>query len=95
MQNITSTHLEAALIDQHVAGHFHGKSYAFSAVYNDGPALGVAVANESGYHPLGKQFDSMDEAQRWADGLNAHIGIDERRAAEIIISTMRGLRVPD
>ena len=95
MTDITSTHLEAALIDQSVAGSFHDKPYAFVAVINGNAwQLGVAVANESGYNPIaGKTFAHRAEAKNWADGLNKHIGLSDIEALDIISSTMRGPRV--
>jgi hypothetical protein len=94
MTDITSKYLEAALIDQNVAGAFFDRRYAFVAVYNEGWKLGVAVANESGYNPIdGKTFKDQGEANEWADGLNAHIGLDKHAALQIIGSTMGGNRV--
>jgi hypothetical protein len=91
MSDFTSMYLEAAILDQVVAGEFVGKDYAFVAVYSDGiPALGIAVANEPGYHPTTKKLHSYDEANKWADELNAHIGLSKDRASELIISTMGG-----
>ena len=94
MTDITNTHLEAAIIDQKVAGEFAGKVYAFVGVINDGYQLGVAVANEQGYSPIsGKTFERYEEAKQWADGLNEHIGLSKEKALDIIGSTMRGPRV--
>jgi hypothetical protein len=95
MTDITNTHLEAAIIDQHVAGSFADKVYAFTVVIGDGGwQLGVAVANESGYHPIsGKTFKGRAEADEWADRLNAHIGRDKLAALHIVGSTMGGNRV--
>jgi hypothetical protein len=91
MTDITSTHLEAAIIDQKIAGAFAGKRYAFTAVIEDGYMLGVAVADEPGYSPIiGKTFESWDEAKVWANGLNQHIGLKFSEAMDIITSTMRG-----
>jgi hypothetical protein len=91
MTDFTTTHLEAAIIDQVVAGEFAGKTYAFVAIIHEGYKLGVAVANESGYSPIGgKMFDSFDEAKTWAKGLNEHIGLSAEQVAHIIISTMGG-----
>jgi hypothetical protein len=99
MTDITSRYLEAAILDQKVAGRFRGKRYAFVAVMQDTHpdgtpwALGVAVENEDGYHPLdGKYFTTMEEAREWADGLNEHIGLRPIDMVEIITSTMRGNR---
>jgi hypothetical protein len=93
--DITNRHLEAAIIDQKVAGEFSGKRYAFAAVVEKGGyQLGVAVANESGYHPIsGKTFDRYEEAKLWARELNAHIGLSPDEALDIVGSTMRGPRV--
>jgi hypothetical protein len=94
MTDITTKYLEAAFIDQNVAGAFFDRRYAFVSVYNEGWQLGVAVANESGYNPIsGKTFKDQDEAKEWADGLNAHIGLTDLAALQIIGSTMGGNRV--
>jgi hypothetical protein len=92
MQNITSKYLEAAIIDQVVAGHYSGRAYAFVAVIHEEKyALGVAVANEPGYAPVfGKVFDTDAEAKEWATGLNEHIGRDLRDVASVVASTMFG-----
>ena len=92
MTSITSRHLEAAIIDQSVAGSFPDDPYAFIAVIGDGGwQLGVAVANQRGYNPIpGKTFKDQDEAKEWAEGLNKHIGVSADVAAHIIISTMGG-----
>jgi hypothetical protein len=92
VSDITNTHLEAAILDQKVAGVFPRQRYAFVAVTaDDGYRLGVAVANENGYSPIdGKRFDNWDDAKRWAISLNEHIGLSRDEAASIIISTMRG-----
>jgi hypothetical protein len=94
MTGITTRYLEAAIIDQKVAGEFAGKAYAFVAVVNKGYKLGVAVANESGYSPIeGKTFDNYGEAKQWASELNDHIGLSRDAALDIIGSTMFGPRV--
>jgi hypothetical protein len=95
MPDITNTHLEAAIIDQKVAGEFAGKTYAFVAVaFKRGWQLGVAVANEQGYHPItGKTFKRHAEATEWAEGLNEHIGLKKGEWLDIIGSTMRGNRI--
>jgi hypothetical protein len=95
LTNITQTHLEAALIDQSAAGAFHDKTYCFVSVGAEGGGwqLGVAVANEPGYHPIAKFFRTHDEAEEWATGLNRHIGRSVGEAFEIIGSTMGGRRV--
>jgi len=91
MTDITSTHLEAAILDQVVAGAFAGKTYAFTAVCGaeGGYRLGVAVKDEPGYCPIGgKDFADFLEAQRWASGLNEHIGLTDYAATLIVASTM-------
>ena len=95
MTDITDTHLEAAILDQKVAGAFEGQRYAFVAVVGkDGWQLGVAVQEEQGYNPIdGKTFKDQAEAKQWADGLNRHIGLSEDDYFEIVTSTMRGPRV--
>ena len=92
MTDLTNTNLEAAIIDQKVAGAFHDKRYAFTAVTcSEGFQLGVAIENEQGYHALaGKYFDSYNAATEWADSLNRHIGLSEVEAIHIVCSTMRG-----
>lgn len=93
MPDITSTHLEAAILDQSVAGAFPDKVYAFVAVYATGTQwrLGLSIANEPGYHPIdGKMFESQAEANEWADGLNKHIGLSDNERLAIISSTMGG-----
>jgi hypothetical protein len=88
--DITNQHLEAALIDQSVAGAFNGKLYAFVAVSSNGYGLGVAVFEEQGYNPVGgKSFTTYGEAKEWADGLNAHMGLSKKAALDIVSSTMR------
>lgn len=95
MSDITTLSLEAAILDQKVAGTFAGKTYAFVGTYYDGAdRLGVAVANEPGFIPVyGKTFENHRVAARWATELNRHIGLDDGRAAAIVISTMGGRRV--
>lgn len=90
--DITTTHLEAALIDQKVAGAFQGKAYAFIAVYYDsGWKLGIAVANERGYNIVnGKRFATEAEAREWARSLNRHICLSPDQEAAIVVSTMGG-----
>jgi hypothetical protein len=90
--NITQTHLEAALLDQKIAGQMAGKTYAFVTVAaDDAWGLGVAVLNERGYNPIdGKTFTTQAEANAWADGLNAHMRLTQEQVSAIVISTMRG-----
>lgn len=95
MTDITTTNLDLAIIDQIVAGSFAGRTYAFTTAANDKGQhiLAVAVANELGYHPIdGKTTRNLIEAERWAEGLNEHIGLSEESALSIVISTMGGRR---
>lgn len=94
MRNITQTHLEAAIIDQEVAGIFGriSKRWCYVAVMRgDGEwGLGVAVEDEQGYHPIdGKTFPTRAEASEWANGLNDHVGLSETESTAIIVSSMR------
>jgi hypothetical protein len=89
--SITGKYLEAALLDQSVAGTFLDKKYAYVVVWCDGGwRLGIAVANEPGYNPVAKIFDKEADAREWAKGLNQHIGLSEDDAIAIIASTMGG-----
>lgn len=90
MTDITTLYLEAAILDQKVAGQFRDKRYAFvPVVAKGGWELGVAVYDERGYSPIkGKTFKEHDEASEWADGLNAHIGLTDDEAIRIICSSM-------
>lgn len=96
MTDITSRNMEAAIIDQKVAGEFRGKRYAFAPVLAKGKKigefwmLGVAVENEAGYSPVeGRYFAEREEAREWADGLNQHIGHTPSSAFAIICSSVR------
>jgi hypothetical protein len=90
--DFTVLNLEAALLDQIVAGRFFDKPYAFVAVIgDDGWQLGVAVANQNGYTATSKTFTTETEAREWADGLNRHIGIAKETEIRIIVSTMGGM----
>jgi hypothetical protein len=94
MASITSKYLEAALIDQIVAGQFSGLVYAFASVPEPGGwVLGVVVANEKGYSPVrGKVFTTSTECEYWVEGLNAHIGRSPESVMSIVGSSM-GMRV--
>lgn len=90
---ITSRYLEAALIDQFVAGRFAEQFYAYNSVYSDQGKwiLGIMVANEAGYSPLaGKTFNNEAEANTWARELNKHIGRSDSDVIDILVSTMGG-----
>ena len=90
MTDITTTNLEAAILDQKVAGEFRGKRYCFIATrHGDQYILGVAVQGERGYNPIrGKAFITQAQATEWANGLNEHLGLTVEQATSIVISTM-------
>lgn len=91
----TNRRLDAALLDQTVAGMLAGRDYAYVPVVADGDrwGAGIAVANESGFHPIASEaflWDDLTPCEEFCDGMNAHIGLSEDRATEIVISTMGG-----
>jgi hypothetical protein len=94
----TNGSLEAALLDQKVAGMYDTKEYAYVAVTRDGKndkpfGVGIAVLDEPGYTPIDGglfQFDKYDEASAFAAGMNKHIGLNENAAVRIVASTMMG-----
>ncbi len=93
MTNITQEHLEAAIIDQMVAGSFTGQTYAYVPVLAESKSrcwqLGLAFRDERGYHPIdGKLFRTRSEAEDWADGLNKHIGLHPVDVHYIVNSSM-------
>lgn len=74
-----------------------GKVCALTAVIQPhGMGLGLAVANEPGYHRVPLHWcngDSWDELADHADALNWELyKLEPRAAAVIIASTMRGTR---
>jgi len=90
--DITRTHLAAALLDQKVAGTFRGKRYAYAVIPHENNEgwwqLAVTVQGELGYNPIdGIRFDTHTEAKQWADGLNAHLKLSPADAALIVAST--------
>jgi hypothetical protein len=91
----TSKSLEAALLDQKVAGMMGDQSYAYVPVVGGSKTwmIGIAVEGQDGYNPIDGglfEFDYDAEATAFANGMNKHIGLTPRRAAEIVTSTMRG-----
>lgn len=90
MTDITTLNLDAAILDQKVAGEFQGKRYCFIATqHGDQYILGVAVQGERGYNPIrGKAFGTQAKAAEWANGLNEHLGLTAEQATDIVISTM-------
>lgn len=70
-----------------------GKRFAFLAVVGENyPArLGAAVENEPGYYPIPEFWahaDSFDAMQAHADRLNAEMGITEREAEHLVLTSM-------
>ena len=85
---------EAAILDQKVAGMMGNKAYAYIAVpKGKGWGVGIAAEGEHGYNQIqidgGFHFHKRDEADYFAKGMNAHIGLTPLRAIEIIASSMR------
>ncbi len=73
-----------------------GKVWAFVPVLGERheAALGIAVANEPGYHPLPEFWahGSYDEMSEHADELNAAEGKSVEESMRIICSTMRPVK---
>ena len=73
-----------------------GKVWAFVDVMNDQDdeppyRLGVAIANEQGYHPVPIAWchaDNYDEMADHADALNVAEGLGDKQAALIVCSSM-------
>lgn len=91
--DITSKDLGAAILDQKVAGQLQNKRYAYTPVsLDDGSGawgLGIAVERERGYHPVsGLGFARREDAERYADDMNAHLGLDKAAALNIVVTTM-------
>lgn len=67
--------------------------YCYVAVISEnGYSNGVAVKGEKGYHPLSWEFKTWADAENNAKLLNAKLGLTEKEAALIAISTMSFLR---
>lgn len=65
---------------------------AYTAVLRDGQwILGVAKRGVQGYSPTDyPPAESYGAARKWANELNARMGLTEREAWEIVASTMFG-----
>ncbi len=90
---LSPAHLEV-IKEQYGAG---GKKIAFTAIGTSG-TLGIAIEGEPGYYPIpdywhhDPNYHSLSE---YADKLNTEVlGLNEREAAGIIITTMRGAVSP-
>jgi hypothetical protein len=69
------------------------KRMAYAVIWLDGSGwgIGVAVEDEPGYHPVA-EYGPYTSGRAWkvVDGLNRRLGLDEKTAALIIASSMRG-----
>jgi hypothetical protein len=96
MQDPTHQSLEAAILDQKVAGAFHDVKYAYVPVMRATGkpwGVGIAVENQHGYTPLDGidcvQYDKRKEAEDFCLGMNQHIGLTTLEAARIVVTSMR------
>ena len=92
----TTRSREAAILAETVAGTMGAASYAYIAVPKEkGWVLATAVEGEHGCWQIngGFHFEKRDEADYFARGMNAHIGLTPVRAIEIVASSMR-VQVP-
>lgn len=84
---------ELAIAELGITEMMAGKAYAYVAVMSgDTYGLGLAVANERGYHPIPlhwAQADTFNSAHDLADEMNEKIGLNLEAAARIVCSTMR------
>ena len=84
-------------------GRFEGKLWCYAAVIlhntivDDRWGLGIAVADEPGYHPISGLFaraSTFEEMMDHADDLNLQRNITRMQGAMIIASTMHALPLP-
>ena len=83
---------EAAILAETVAGTMGTATYAYIAVPNEKEwALAIAVAGEHGCRQINGNFhfEKRDEADYFAKGMNAHIGLTTVRVIDIVASNMR------
>jgi hypothetical protein len=87
----TTNSLDAAILDQKVAGMFHGQAYAYVAVLKKSMfGVGIAIDGEHGYYSVdGLEFKTYGEANDFCLGMNRHIGLTFTRQIEITVSSMR------
>ena len=99
MKDPTTMWLDAALLDQVVAGKFHGRPYAFVPIYRSPDVfsrniwgIGIAVEGEHGHYPVAHPsftWAARDEAAAFCEGMNRHVGLSPLREVEIVASSMR------
>lgn len=90
----THNSLEAAILDQKVAGWMAGQDYAYAPIAMDqGFGVSIAIANQDGTTPVYgfRTFKHYDEAATFCDGMNKHIGLPMDHAVAIVCSTMGGM----
>lgn len=89
-------------LEQDYESRFGDKLWCYAAVILDEPVeddqwgLGIAVADEPGYDPIGGSYahaSTYEEMMDHADDLNLQRSIGRTQAAIIIASTMGGRRV--
>ena len=84
---LSPAHIEA------IKDSFEGKRLAFHPIGSSG-TLGIAVENERGYNPVPDYWHhdpNYNTLTEYADKLNTeYLGLTEREASEIVITTMRG-----
>ena len=79
-------------LDEIVAGKVWAFVPVIGPVGGPGTALGVAVANERGYHPVPVYWchaDTWAEMETHVDELNAAEGLSEDEYMRIVATTMR------
>ena len=83
---------EAAILAETVAGTMGTATYAYIAVpKGKGWALAITVAREHGCRQIDGSFhfEKRDEADYFAKGMNAHIGLTTVRVIDIVASSIR------
>jgi len=83
---------EAAILAETIAGTMGTAAYAYIAVPNaKGWALAIAVAGEHRCRQINSSFhfEKRDEADYFAKGMNAHIGLTTVRVIDIVVSSIR------
>lgn len=90
-------------LEQDYEGEFEGKLWCYAAVIlhdtieDDRWGLGIAVADEPGYHPISGLYahaPTFEEMMDHADCLNWERNITRMQSAMVIASTMHALPLP-